>query len=413
MTAIQRERRRAAAAPDVSSNDGLFWLMTALVAGLAVFGLIMVLSASGPTAQGRLDSGWFFFRRQAFWLMLGTIGAIVAVGVDYHVWLRPRVVVTGMVTTVAALLVVLIPSPISINVNGANRWIMIGSQQFQPSEYAKLAVVFWFAAIGARARGSITDRRFLVRQLAVLAGVVGLVAVEPDVGTAALIGAVAGSILLVAGARWGHLAALAAIGSAALIVRTQFGYHSRRLAVFGDLWAHRDAAEAQQILSARAAFAEGGLFGSGLGQSRLKWGWLPEPQNDVIFAVIGDELGLLGAAVVLCAFVALVGCGLVAALRARDREGTLIAVGITTWIGLQAMINMGVTIGALPNKGITLPFVSYGGSSLVVTMFAAGLLLQVARDGADVPARPTSARPTSARSRSVASRDERPRGARS
>jgi cell division protein FtsW len=215
-------------------------------------------------------------------------------------------------------------------------------------------------------------------------GVVALLIIsEPDMGTTVLVASITFVMLAVAGARIDVMLASGAPLAVFGIAFFMRGYHRARLLAFLDPWKHADRA-GWQTLQSQVGIASGGLFGVGIGNSKAKWGFLPEAHTDFIFAIIGEEMGLIGATIVIALFFVFLVAGINAGRRARDLAGLLVAVGISTWIGLQALVNIGVAVGALPNKGITLPFVSYGGTSLVMTMFAAGILLNIARQSVTV-----------------------------
>jgi cell division protein FtsW len=244
---------------------------------------------------------------------------------------------------------------------------------------AKLGLVLWLAGLLERRRSQLRDWKATVAPaICVLVVVAGLIVSEPDLGTTTLVACITFVMLAVAGARLDSMLAFAAPLAVAGGVFSMRGYHKARLLAFLDPWKHADKA-GWQTLQSQVGIASGGLFGVGIGNSKAKWGFLPEAHTDFIFAIIGEEMGLVGATIVIGLFFVFLVAGVNAGRRARDLSGLLVAVGISTWIGVQALVNIGVAVGALPNKGITLPFVSYGGTSLVVTMFAAGILLNVAR----------------------------------
>ncbi len=394
-----RTRRRAGVPPvtprvvPVVRVPPLFWGVALPVFGLSLLGLVMVLSASSVPRRGSDVSSWYYFGRHAIWLTIGTVALVVANKVDYRIWLRLAPAVLGV--ALAGLVLVLLPTPLQHSVNGAKRWLGSGGWGGQPSEIAKLGLVLWLAALLARRADEVRDwRRSIAPAFGVLGALGVLILAEPDLGTVILLAAVTFIMLVVAGTRLDVLAGLAVPSAAVAVGFSMIGYRKGRLLAFLDPWKHAKD-WGYQTLQSQVGLADGGLFGVGLGNSRAKWGFLPEAHTDFIYAIIGEEFGLIGCLVVLGAFVCLFVAGMRVSLRSNDRAAMLMGVGVSSWIGFQALVNIGVVIGALPNKGITLPFVSYGGSSLMVTMFATGLLLQVARRSGEpaVTAAPGRRRP--------------------
>lgn len=364
---------RVVAAP----SPTLFWTILVSIALLCLIGLVFVLSASMVSANHTQSTSWYWFLRQAFFLGVGACAMWVAVRVDYHRWIRLGRVILGL--SIVALLLVLLPTGLRHEINGASRWLGPDFIYFQPSEMAKLGIILWLAGLLDRRRSSIRDYRVTILPAFTVLGVVaGLIVVEPDLGTTTLVCCIVVAMLAVAGARLDTLALLGAPAGVLGFFVSLRGYHRERLLAFLDPWAHANDA-GYQTLQSQVGLASGGLFGVGIGNSKLKWGFLPEAHTDFIFSVIGEEAGLIGCVLVISLFFVFIVAGINAGRRCRDLAGLLVSVGITCWIGLQAIINIGVSVGVLPNKGITLPFVSYGGTSLVMTMFAAGILLNIAR----------------------------------
>jgi cell division protein FtsW len=364
------------------ASPTLFWTIVATMSLLCLIGLIFVLSASMVSANHTKSSSFYWFYRQLFFLAVGAVACWIAFRIDYHRWVRLGPLVLG--ASMVALLLVLIPSPLRHEINGARRWLGPDALRFQPSELAKLGLVLWLAGLLERRRGEMRQWKKTVAPAFLVLGAVALLIIsEPDMGTTVLVASITFVMLAVAGARIDVMlgfGAPLAVGGLAFFMR---GYHRARLLAFLDPWKHADRA-GWQTLQSQVGIASGGLFGVGIGNSKAKWGFLPEAHTDFIFAIIGEEMGLIGASIVVLLFFVFLVAGVNAGRRARDLSGLLVAVGISTWIGLQALVNIGVAVGALPNKGITLPFVSYGGTSLVMTMFAAGILLNVARQSVTV-----------------------------
>jgi cell division protein FtsW len=366
-----RGRRSAAAAPSS------YLLLLATVGVLNVIGIVMVLSASSVLSLTSYGSAWYFFQRQLVWTVLGVIGFAVALGFDYHRWqrlIRPLLLVSA-----GLLLAVLVPG-VGSYVAGSRRWLGVGAWRFQPSELAKLAVILFVADLLTRREHQLWDWRASLRPaVLVVTGYGALVALEPDLDSALLLGIIAGAVLVAGGVRAKHLLAIGGSGLAlATVLAVAAPYRRARVLTF--LHPTVDASNTgYQITQSLIAMGSGGLDGVGLGAGRAKWLFLPNAHTDFIFAVIGEELGLIGTVIVLGLFVAFAVLGIRTALRAPDRFGMLVAAGITVWVVAQAAINIGGVVGLLPVSGIPLPFVSFGGSALVFTMVAAGILGNVAR----------------------------------
>ncbi|MCX2727293.1 putative lipid II flippase FtsW [Thermomicrobium sp. 4228-Ro] len=363
------------APPRTLHEPDLALLLTLLA--LAAFGLVMVFSAS-------VGSDTSYAIRHAIWLTLGAVAAVVTTALDYRVW--RRLAVPALLAAVALLLVVLVPG-IGDTRLGAQRWIDLGPLSFQPSEVAKLALVLYLASWLASKGDGI--RRFghgVVPFVVLLGALVGLTILQPDLGTSMILVFVGFAMFFAAGAAVSHFALLGASGmAAALVLALGASYRRERLLVF--LSSDQELFDPNglfrtlgwQIAQARLAFGGGGWFGVGLGAGRQKFQWLPHAHNDAIFAVIGEELGVIGCSVVLLLFLLFAWRGLSVARRAPDRFGALLAVGITSWIVGQALVNVGGITSTLPFTGIPLPFVSYGGSALVSSLLATGILLSVSR----------------------------------
>ena len=351
--------------------------LLAVVATLNLLGLVMVLSASSVIALDDYGSSWYVVLRQALWLVVGTIACVVVLRVDYHRWRRPAV--PALALSVLLLALVLVPG-LGVEVNGASRWLGYGPLSLQPSELAKLTVLVFAADLLARRAAWMDDTRLTLVPVTVVFGVIALLLMaQPNLGTTIVLGAIVLSLLWVAGTPMVPLTGLAAAGAATATGLAMWEpYRRARVLAFLDPWSDYQNAGYQNIQSL-VGIASGGITGTGLGESRAKWGFLPYAHTDFIFAIIGEELGLIGALVVVVLFVALCVLGCRAALLAPDRFGMLLAAGVTVWFGVQAFVNVGAVIGILPITGVPLPFVSYGGSSLLFSMIAAGLLLNVAR----------------------------------
>jgi cell division protein FtsW len=354
----------------------LFVLLAMDVSALVVVGLVMVLSASSVQALRDFGSSWVVFQRQAMWVFIGVVALVVALRIDYRRWQRPAVPL--VLVALGLLLVVLVPG-LGVSVRGSSRWIGSGQFRIQPSEFAKLAILFFVADVLAR-RGAKGSVRTALRPILVVFGFAAvLVMAQPDMGTTLVLGCIVLTLLFVGGVELRTLGGLLGLATgAALLLGLVEGYRRARLFSFLNPW--KDAGNTgYQIVQSLVGLASGHWTGLGLGASRAKWGFLPNAYTDFIFAIIGEELGLIGTLLVIGLFVAFAVLGVRTALKAPDRFGALLASGITAWVVGQALINIGAVIGVLPVTGVPLPFVSFGGSSLVITMGAAGILLNIAR----------------------------------
>ncbi len=367
-----------------------------VVAVLNVFGLVMVLSASSVVAAAG-GSSWSFFNRQLLWMALGIVAAGIGAVVPYERW---RAAAPYLYAVAIGLLLVVAVPRFGTTVDGSRRWLQIGPQRFQPSELAKLALIVSTAALLARRSHRIADpRRSLRPVLVATVPVVALVMVQPDLGTSLIIVAVVGSVLVAAGVPAGPLLRVG-VGTSTLAAAAAMAAPYRRARVMGFLDPWSDPHNTTyQTLQSLVGLAEGGWTGVGLGGSRAKWGFLPNAHTDFIYAVIGEELGLIGALVVLGAFVLVGVCGYGVALACEDRFGSLLAAGVTTWLLVQAFVNMGGVIALMPITGVTLPFVSFGGTALLANMAAVGILVNIAGR----PLRERSMRTAQAATRGAAS----------
>jgi cell division protein FtsW len=364
-----------------------YWLLLVVVSVLLMIGLVMVLSASSVQSLRDYGSTWVYFMRQAMWVALGVVLFSIVSRVDYRS-LR-KLSVPLLVVSLFLLVVVLVPG-VGIRVNGARSWIGAGPARIQPAELVKLALLLFCCDLLARRSHRIEDARLtLVPILFVVALVGGLVMLQPDLGGSIVIGAIVFAVLFVAGVPLLRLSGVLGVGTAvSFVLAMAEPYRRDRLLAF--LHPSKDiAGNAYQLNQSLNGLASGGWIGNGLGESASKYGYLPNAHTDFIFAIIGEELGLLGALLVVGLFLAFAILGVKAALRAPDRFGMLVAAGITAWILAQALVNVGGVVGLMPITGLTLPYVSFGGSSLLVTMLATGILVNIAAHGrARVGARP-------------------------
>ena len=363
--------------PPIGRRSGPFLVLLLAVAALVLLGLVMALSATAAPSLSGTDSAWSLFKSQAMWLGVGAVGVLVIMRLDYHLWRRPAAL--GMGACLLLLALTALPS-VGLSANGARRWLGTGSIVFQPSELTKLAFIVFVAELLSRPDRHMEETRSTLLPVLVTTGVVSaLLMMQPHLGACLLIAGVAVTMLYFAGARLSHLALAGTAGAALTALMIAYSpWRRARVLGFLDPW-EDPLGNGYQTLQSLHALASGGVDGLGLGSGRAKWGFLPYAHTDFIFAVIGEELGLAGSLFVVTLFVVIAATGLTVALRAPDRFGMLLAVGITSWIILQAVLNIGATVAVFPVVGITLPLLSFGGTSLVTTMAAVGVLLNVAR----------------------------------
>lgn len=348
-------------------------LILGVTLAIALGGVVMVFSASGVTGE----TATYYLQRQIIWMVLGFGIMIGAMNIPYGKWKNwaPLIILACMISLALVL-------GMGTVVNRARRWFSLGFLSVQPTEMAKLGVVLYLAAYLSNPTRRMTDwKQGLLPPLLVVGVICALIVVEPDLGSTVVIGLVFLSMVYLAGARIWHLAVLTVpmvAGFGALVWISP--ERVERLMTFLNPWPVREGA-GYQLVQSLISLMHGGMFGVGLGQGQQKLRFLPEGHTDFVFALVGEELGLVGTAGLLALFAILVFKGFRVAALAPDVFGRNLALGITLLIGLQALINVGVVCGMLPTKGLTLPLVSYGGSSLLVTMLAIGILLSIARQG--------------------------------
>lgn len=356
-------------------------LIVGITIALSLGGLIMVFSASGVVAEMKYSDSTHYLQRQIIWMVLGFGVLFAGSQIDYQQWKEwvPWIVMG----CVGGLLLVLI---FGLQINGAQRWLTFGYFSIQPTEMAKLAMVLYLAAFLSNPNRRVTDwRRGFFPPVVVVSSVCFLIVIEPDLGSIVVIGLVFVCMMYLAGARLRHLACLGLpmiLAFLALIVFSPERWE--RFTTFLNPFQDREGA-GYQLVQSLLALENGGIFGVGLGQGKQKLLYLPEAHTDFVLALVGEELGLMGTLGLLGLFVILVFKGFRVAALAPDMFGRFLALGITLLLTMQAMINAGVVSGMLPTKGLTLPLVSYGGSSLLTTMLAIGILLNIARQGRASP----------------------------
>ncbi len=337
----------------------------------------MVYSASAAWAQYKFDDSFFFAKRQIFFAGAGVIAMIFIMNIEYWTWRRWSKLL--LIICFILLVVVLIPG-VGLVRGGARSWLGVGAFSIQPSEFMKLAMIAFLAKYLSENQKKITSfKKGLLPSLSLVLVAFGMIMLQPDLGTGAVMVGTCVIMIFVAGARVSHFIGLALVGLAGLVgLIISAPYRMKRITSFLDPWSD-PLGSGFQIIQSLYAIGPGGLLGLGLGESRQKYFYLPEPQTDFIFAILSEELGFLGGAFVIFLFGIMLWRGIRIALGAQDLFGSLLAVGIIGMVAIQVMINIGVVTGLMPVTGITLPFLSYGGSSLTLMLVAIGVLLNISR----------------------------------
>lgn len=376
------ERRRAA----ISRNGelapllpptGAFMAALAAVAAMVLVGLVMVLSASSIVAINNGGSPWNMFRRQLLWAAFGLLAGLATYRMPYRVW--GAVSLWFLALTLGMMVLPFVPG-VGVTVNGARAWVEVSGVGFQPSEALKVGVVVYLASLLGRRQSEAHDPKRVFRPAATVWGLAACACLaQRDVGAAIVFTCIVVAMMFMAGVPVRLVAGLvgASLAGAAAVVATSERLQGRFFA-FLNLEESR-ADQGYQVWQSILSISNGGILGTGAGEGTSKWGYVPLAHSDFIFAVVAEEFGLIGSTIVLGGFLVLLGAGLRASLRAADAQGALLAGGITAWLCIQAAINIGGVVGAMPVTGLTLPFISYGGSSLFAVMTASGLLLNVAR----------------------------------
>jgi cell division protein FtsW len=347
--------------------------LLSVVLFLVFIGVVMVFSASAIVSHEKFDTSYLFLIKQIIWTVMGVFLMLVLARIDYNKlqkFSRPL-----MVFSFSLLVLVLLIEPGEIK-----RWLRFGMVNFQPSEMAKICLILYIADVLDRKGSKLQDFKKGLLPILIVAGVfLILIYAEPDLGTAVILGLVVLAMLFMGGVRLSHLLSLV-LASIPLLYFAVFhvGYRRERILTFINPWADAQRI-GYQIVQALLALGSGGFFGKGLGASRAKLFFLPEPYTDFIFSIIGEELGFLGASLIIFLFVIIAWRGLHIATRAPNQFGNLLAAGITFLITFQAVLNISIVTACLPTKGITLPFLSYGGSSLVFSLAGVGILLNISR----------------------------------
>ncbi len=347
------------------------------VLSLLSLGVVMVFSASEYSTLINYNDSFYFFKRQVLWALIGLATMFFMINYDY--WRLKKHIRPILLIAFLMLVLVLIPG-IGKEVNGARRWIDLGPLSFAPAELVKLCIIIFTAYGLARQKDKIKQfTAGVLPHLSVALLAALMILFQPDLGTAISLTGIVFLMIFAAGARLTHLGGIAAAGIAAVVLAIFLEpYRMKRFLAFLDPWADPQGS-GFHIIQGLYAIGSGGLFGLGLGQSRQKFLYLPENHTDFIFAIIGEELGFIGASLVILLFVLFIWRGMKVAVTAQDPFASLLAAGVTAWIGVQAIINIGVVTGSLPVTGIPLPFISFGGNSMLFTMAGVGILLNISR----------------------------------
>jgi cell division protein FtsW len=354
-------------------SDNVLFIATILLVALSV---VMVYSSSAPVALERYGQASIFLERQAMWAALGLPMLWLLMKVDYRTYRQPIVIWTCLGLVAVALVAVLFSPPI----NNARRWFGVAGLGVQPSEFAKLATIFFIAAILERRMHRIDEVTYSLSAIGiVVVALVGLILLEPDFGTAMTLVSIAAVMVFAAGLHYRYIfGAVLALLPAVYIIAMGASYRRRRLLAFLNPW-DDPLGDGFQIIQSMIAVGTGGVWGRGLMNGVQKLFYLPEPHTDFIYAVISEELGLIGATAVVLCFSVITWRGVRAAFRAPDGFGAFLAVGLTTMIAVQAFVNISVVLGLIPTKGLPLPLVSMGGSSLLANLIGMGILLNVSQ----------------------------------
>ncbi len=349
-----------------------------LVLILLTIGLIMLFSASYVFSYTYYEDSFRFIFQQAKYAAGGLLLMFVTANIDYHIYRK----FTWLVLAVSiGLLAFLLAVPPMVSGMDVKRWIAIGGFSFQPSEIAKFAIILVFSHLIASNYKLMGKFKFIALLVGILGIVCGLVVAEPHISATLLIGTIGLIIMIVGGLNWKYIVGgltVGGVGVVALLLSGVIGYSSSRIQYWLDPWSDASG-KGYQTIQSLLAIGSGGIMGRGLGNSRQKFLWVPEPHNDFIFSIVCEELGLIGAIIIILLFCALVWRGFTIALKAPDKFGCLMAVGLTFQVGLQAILNIFVVTNTIPNTGISLPFFSYGGTSLILLLAQMGMVLSISR----------------------------------
>jgi len=353
-------------------------ILVAIVLILVAVGIVMLASTSSVRGGANYGDPEYYLKRQLVWLFIALIAGAVCMFIDYRVWKKIAIPLT---VVIVLLLTAVLHESIGTKIGGSRRWLRLAGLSLQPSELAKLVTVIalssYMTAVGRRAKNF---KEGLLVPVSCLGVITGLIFLEPDFGTTILVGSVGMAVIFAGGAHIGYVAGTCIIGFSAFCVAIMYdAVRMRRILAFLMPNDPEYASAAYHLTQSKFAFIKGGLFGVGLGNSIQKQLYLPEAHTDFILAIIGEELGFLATCIILALFAGILICGMIISFRCPDKFGKLLAFGITMLLTVQAAINIGVVTGCLPTKGLPLPFISYGGTSLLVSIACVGILLNIGR----------------------------------
>ncbi|RLL45521.1 stage V sporulation protein E [Oceanobacillus piezotolerans] len=350
-------------------------MLLIVIIALLTIGVVMVYSSSYIWAEYKFNDAFYFLKRQLLFAGAGVVSMLIVMFIPYSTWKRYSKLI--LITCFILLIIVLIPG-IGLVRGGAQSWIGVGAFSIQPSEFMKLGLIIFLASILSSKQKYITSfRKGFVPSLLLVFTAFGLIMLQPDLGTGMVLVLSCMVMIFVCGARLSHFIGLALLGVLGLVgLIASAPYRIDRITAFLNPW-EDPLGDGFQIIQSLYAIGPGGLMGLGLGKSLQKYFYLPEPQNDFIFAIVAEELGFIGGSLVLFLFLLLLWRGIKISLEAPDLFGRLLGLGIVSMLAIQAMINISVVIGLIPVTGITLPFLSYGGSSLTLTLCSVGILLNI------------------------------------
>ena len=378
VTSISKVRAAARdRAERLKINNRTATTLMVLAVVLVVIGLGATQSASSAVAFDRTEDRLYFFKRQLAGVGLGTVALLITSRIHYGVY--RKIAVPAFVATVGLLVAVLMMGPV---IGGAQRWLPVAGTRFQPSELAKVAVVFILAYLLERKHKLLNRFSHFIVPVVTTVGAIGLLVMkQPDLGTTIVIGAAAMAVIVASDTPFRFIA-FVGVAALLMVVFLTFDevYRANRIEAFLDPYAD-SAGNGYQVIQGYYALGNGGIFGVGLGASRARWFYLPNAHTDFIFAILGEETGLIGGLTVIGLFIVLALAGWMVASRAPDRFGRMVASGITVWLSFQALVNIGGVLGVLPVTGISLPFISFGSTSLIVSMAALGILVNIAQCG--------------------------------
>ncbi len=371
---LGRESKSRATLGKVS---GTWWAIFLIATGFVMWGLIMVFSSSAVTNLHTGDSPWTILIRQLTWVVVGLVVGIFAYRMPYETWNKPLWLWLGVGFVLSMNVIVILKG---VLVNGANAWLDLGPVRIQPSEFMKLAMILFAASVLSSRHRSVQIRQVVLYPMYAVIGIpIALCFLQKDFGGALVFAGIGLVLLFVAGVPGLQLGGTFGIGVVVgAFVLKYAGRASDRLTAFLDVEANKDHS-GFQVWQSLLSISNGGFFGTGIGSGTSKWGYVPLAYSDFIFAVVAEEMGAGGVILLISGFIALAFFGIRVAIRARDMHGGFIAAGITAWFSVQAIVHIGGVVGVMPMTGLTLPFISYGGSSLIASMAATGLLLNVAR----------------------------------